>query len=232
VPKNEYKLVRTRRLSGSISIRIKNGEVIASAPFWVPKIAVDSFVKEKADWIEKSLKSQKPVEAGKKYITGETHLLFGKEYLLEVVTSVSPIRTIVKESGNKLVVEVYVGFNKEKLAKEIQDAMLRFYLEKGIGYLTEKVNFYTSLLGVDYSKIEIKKVSSIWGSCSAKNVLSFNRKLVMAPEDIIDYVIIHEVCHLRERNHSSRFWGLVFRFDRKYKEHRRWLHINHAILSL
>lgn len=232
MPKIDYKIIRTRRLSGSISIRIKNGEVIVRAPFWVPKIALDSFVNEKSDWIKKSLKFQKPIESGKKYITGEKHLLLGKEYELQIISADKPCRTSVQNIEDKLVVEVYVGFDKEKISREIQDAMLRFYLEKGIAYLTEKVNYYTSLLEVDYTKIEIKKVSSIWGSCSAGNALSFNRKLVMAPEEIIDYVIIHEVCHLRERNHSSRFWGLVFKYDRKYKEHRRWLHLNHSLLTI
>lgn len=232
MPKIEYKILRTKRFTGSISIKIKNGEVVASAPFWVPKMAIDNFISEKSDWIIKSLKAQKPVEADKKYITGEKHLFFGKEYSLDIITVEKPIRTNVKNKDDRLVVEVYVGINKEKLAQEVQKALLHFYLEKGISYLTEKVNYYTNLLEVEYSKIEIKKVSSIWGSCSAKNVLSFNRKLVLAPLDIIDYVIVHEVCHLRERNHSSRFWGLVFKFDKNYKEHRKWLHLNHRLLTI
>lgn len=230
--KIDYKIQRTKRLTGNISIKIKNGEVLVSAPFWVPKLGIDNFVNEKSDWIIKSLKAQKPVEVGKKYITGEKHLFFGKEYSLDIITVGKPVRTNVKNTDDRLVVEVYVGINKEKLAQEVQKALLHFYLEKGISYLTEKVNYYASLLEVEYSKIEIKKVSSIWGSCSAGNALSFNRKLVLAPLNIIDYVIIHEVCHLKERNHSSRFWGLVFKFDKNYKEHRKWLHLNHNLLTI
>ncbi|PIP85683.1 hypothetical protein COW83_03000, partial [Candidatus Collierbacteria bacterium CG22_combo_CG10-13_8_21_14_all_43_12] len=75
-------------------------------------------------------------------------------------------------------------------------------------------------------------VSSIWGSCSPSNRLCFNRKLIMAPHEVVDYVVIHEVCHLVHRNHSSRFWGLVAKLDPKYKEHRRWLYRNHSLLSI
>ncbi len=232
MPNIEYKIIRNRRLTGNISLRIKNGEVIVQAPFWVPKAVIQSFVDSKSGWIKNSLSKSKPLLPDKSYFDGEDHLLFGKSFVLERVLNDKPIRTNVTTTDNKLRVSVYSGFDENKKTQEIKDALLRFYLEQGIGYLTEKVNYYTELLGVTYNKIEIKKVSSIWGSCSAKNVLSFNRKLVMAPYEIIDYVIIHEVCHLRERNHSSRFWGQVFKYDRYYKDHRRWLQQNSNLLTI
>lgn len=232
MPNLEYKIIRNRKLSGNVSLKIKDGEVIVQAPFWVPKAIIQNFVDSKLEWIKKALTKSKPALPSKNYFNGEDHLLFGKSYILERAVSDKPIRTSVTVTDNKLVVNVYDKFDENKKTQEIKDALLRFYLEQGIGYLTEKVNYYTEILGVTYTKIEIKKVSSIWGSCSAKNVLSFNRKLVMAPYEIIDYVVIHEVCHLRERNHSSRFWGLVFKYDRYYKDHRRWLSQNSSLLTI
>ena len=232
MPNIEYKIIRNRRLTGNISLKIKNGEVVVQAPFWVPKTIIQNFVDSKESWIKSVLAKTKPAEPNKNYFDGENHLLFGKSYTLERILSDIPTRTTVVTEGSLLRITLYKNFDEAKKVQEIKDALLRFYLEKGIGYLTEKVNFYTETLGVTYTKIEIKKVSSIWGSCSAKNVLSFNRKLVMAPYEIIDYVIIHEVCHLRERNHSSRFWGLVFKYDRYYKDHRRWLQQNSALLTI
>lgn len=232
MPNLSYKIVRNRRLTGSVSIKIKNGEVVVSAPFWVPKPFIDNFVQEKKDWIVKALQKTTQPVVEKEYFNGEDHLLFGTPHNLLILPQSKPTRTTVIKNGTNLEIKLFVGFDSQKQKQEIKDALLRFYLEQGIGYLTEKVNYYTNLLGVEYSKIEIKKVSSIWGSCSAGNALSFNRKLVMAPYEIIDYVIIHEVCHLRERNHSSRFWGLVFKYDRQYKEHRHWLHKNSSLLTL
>lgn len=229
----EYQIVRSRKLTSRISINIKNGQVIVRAPFWVPRFTIDNFVNSKLDWIKQALSRRPAFEVSEgKYIEGEKHLLFGEEYTLNIIYSSKVIRTKVTIEEKNLIVNISEAHSESVRKKEIKDALLRFYLEKIVDYLTEKANYYCNLLGVDYSKIEVKKVSSIWGSCSAKNVLSFNRKLAMAPKIIVDYVIIHEVCHLRERNHSSRFWGLVFKFDRDYKQHRRWLSQNHQLLTI
>ncbi len=232
VPKIEYKIIRNKKLTGNISLGIKNGEVIVRAPFWVPKNIIDNFVVSKNNWIKKALEKTSPPLHTKNYSHGEEHLLFGQNYQLDIELVETPVRTVVSKDNTRLNVKIYKHFDETKKTQEIKDALLRFYLEVGIGYITDKVNYYTKELGVEYSKIDIKKVSSIWGSCSGKNVLSFNRKLVMAPNEITDYVIIHEVCHLRERNHSSRFWGLVFKYDRYYKEHRRWLFKNSSLLTI
>ncbi len=227
-----YKIIKTKKLTGSVSIRIKEGEVIVRAPFWYPKIAIENFLEQKKDWILKALQKTKLEVDEKDYQENEKHLYLGKAYPLKIITDNNLIRTRVEKIDESLVVFISSMFTEAKKKQEIKDALLRFYLENAIHYITDKVNYYTQSLGVEYSKIEIKKVSSIWGSCSGKNVLSFNRKLIMSPEEIIGYVIIHEVCHLRERNHSSRFWGLVFKYDRQYKDHRRWLHNNSSLLTI
>lgn len=232
VPKIDYQLIRSKKLTGNITLRIKDGAVVVRAPFWVPMFAIQNFVDQKSSWIIKNMSAVYPSTPSKSYEDGEKHLFFGKDLPLKIVSTPTPQRTSIQDKGEHLEVSIYSGFSSAKIKQEIKDALLRFYLEEGVGYITEKVNYYTNLLGVDYSKIDIKKVSSIWGSCSGKNVLSFNRKLIMAPYEIIDYVVIHEVCHLRERNHSSRFWGLVFKYDREYKIHRGWLSKNHKLLTI
>lgn len=229
----DYEIVRSKKLSSRVSLNIKDGRVIVRAPFWVPKFTIDGFVASRSAWITQALKkSPLKNETTLNYEVGEKHLFFGQEYILQINLESGMVRSSVSIDENSLVVTVSSHHSPENQKKEIKEALLRFYLEKLVDYLTEVSNKYCLLLGVDYSKIEVKKVSSIWGSCSAKNVLSFNRKLAMAPKKIVDYVIIHEVCHLRERNHSSRFWGLVFKFDRDYKQNRKWLRDNHMLLTI
>ncbi len=229
----EYKIVKRKRFTGGVSLRIKDGSVTVTAPFWVTTSAIEQFIQSKIDWIKNTITKQlSTVQPKKLYEAGENHLLFGQEKKLQIVFSDSPTRTTISLEQEALLARVYSGFDTQKQKLEIETSLLRFYLEQGIEYITEKANYYSDLLGVSYSKIDIKKVSSIWGSCSAKNVLSFNRKLVMAPKEIIDYVIIHEVCHLRERNHSSRFWALVRNFDKNYKQNRHWLSKNHHFLTI
>lgn len=79
-------------------------------------------------------------------------------------------------------------------------------------------------LGVAWSRIEIRDQRSRWGSCSTRGTLSFNWRLVLAPFEVLDYVVVHELCHLREANHSPRFWKLVEGRRPDWREHRNWLH--------
>lgn len=202
------------------------------APFWVPGYVIQKYIEDKSDWIRRHLAATEVNKYAKKYIEGEKHLFFGREYPLKLETTDSPTRTSVELLEDHILVRLYEGHGGVKKNTEIKDGLLRWYLESGISVITEKVNRYTGAIGVDYSQIDIKKVSSIWGSCSPGNRLCFNRKLIMAPHEVVDYVVIHEVCHLVHRNHSSRFWGLVAKFDPKYKEHRRWLRRNHHLMTI
>lgn len=234
MPSFQYKVLRTKKFTAGISLSVHPDRgVVVKAPFWLPDIAIRKFVEDKAAWIEKNLKRlrvSKPME--KEYVVGEKHLYFGREYPLRFIEIDTPERTEANISEEDIYITLYKGHTGNKRLEEIKEAILRLYLESGVGIVTEKVNFYSSRIGVEYSRIDIKKVSSIWGSCSPTNRLCFNRKLIMAPHEVVDYVIIHEICHMVHRNHSSRFWGLVAKFDPHYREHRRWLHRNHSLLTI
>lgn len=228
-----YKIIRNRRFSSNatISITEKNG-VVVRVPFWMPNAFVNNFIEEKTDWIKKHLERLNSKKISQKYTDGEKHLFFGKEYPLSIKTSDSPGRCRIELLEDKLQVQIYSGTPENQYATKIKEALLYWYLEKGIEVITDKVNFYSEKMGVTYKKINLKNVTSIWGSCSPTNCLSFNRKLVMAPHEVVDYVVIHEVAHMVHRNHSSRFWSLVSQFDHQYKSHRRWLKLNHHLLSI
>nr|WP_297767601.1 SprT family zinc-dependent metalloprotease [uncultured Butyrivibrio sp.] len=86
-----------------------------------------------------------------------------------------------------------------------------------------KVRSYAALIGVTYGNITIRMQKSRWGSCSAKGNLNFNCLLMKTPDEIIDYVIVHELCHRKEMNHSPRFWAEVEKIIPDYKEKRKWL---------
>ncbi|MCR4584773.1 MAG: M48 family metallopeptidase [Lachnospiraceae bacterium] len=89
--------------------------------------------------------------------------------------------------------------------------------------LPERVRYYADIMGVQYGRITIRMQKSRWGSCSSKKNLNFNCLLMLTPQEIIDYVIVHELCHLKEMNHSPRFWAEVEKVLPDYKERRKWL---------
>lgn len=228
----DYTIVRTNKLFPRVSIKISSEKgVVIRAPFWMTKGMIDSLVKEKKSWIEKNLKGIKQ-KITKKYENGEPHLFFGKEYFLKINQTSTLCRCKISIVESYFQVEIHESISKDKLPEKIKEAMLYWYLEKGIETITDKVNLYSQKIGVNYKKIDLKKVTSIWGSCSPSNCLSFNRKLVMAPHEVVDYVVIHEVAHMVHRNHGREFWELVAKFDPQYKQHRNWLRLNHHLLAI
>lgn len=96
--------------------------------------------------------------------------------------------------------------------------------------LREKAKEFAKLLSVEFKEIRIKDQRSRWGSCSSKGNLNFNWRIVMAPEPVCDYVVIHELCHLKHMDHSENFWHLVQSICPEYKQYRRWLKENGASL--
>ncbi len=114
--------------------------------------------------------------------------------------------------------EEYVKALEPFSAEDIQD-MARMALE----IIPPKVEYYAKRIGVDYGRITIRNQKTRWGSCSSKGNLNFNCLLMQAPEEVLNYVIVHELCHRKEMNHSKNFWQLVEQEMPDYKVHRQWL---------
>jgi len=96
--------------------------------------------------------------------------------------------------------------------------------------ITARVRHWAGVLDLEYNRICVKDQRTLWGSCSGKRNLNFNLRLAAAPPEALDYVVIHELCHLREMNHSKNFWALVRQACPDYAVHRRWLRDNSALV--
>jgi len=113
----------------------------------------------------------------------------------------------------------------------LESALEHWYRAEAAKLIGERAHKLSTQLGVSYKKITIRGQKTRWGSCSRKKNLSFNWKLLMAPEPVIDYVIIHELTHLKEMNHSERFWELVAQHCHRWREHKKWLKQHEANLT-
>lgn len=105
-------------------------------------------------------------------------------------------------------------------------ALEKRYRDAAADYIPKRVEYYHTLTGGNYSKITIRDQKTRWGSCSASGTLSFSFRLMMAPPRVLDYVVVHELCHLTYMNHSKDFWNMVESILPDYKEHRKWLKEN------
>lgn len=98
--------------------------------------------------------------------------------------------------------------------------------------ITARVEYYHSVTGGHYTSITIRDQKTRWGSCSSLGTLSFNYRLIFAPPRVLDYVVVHELCHLTHMNHSRNFWDMVERIMPEYKEYRQWLREHGSELNL
>jgi len=130
----------------------------------------------------------------------------------------SEIKKIV-ENKAQWIYKKQLEFKKRKSGKYVSKKYTKRFLIK-------QVNFYASKVGTYPEKINIKKLRSRWGSTTKNNVINLNENLLKAPKGAIDYVILHEICHLKIRNHSHRFWELLQKFMPDYLENKHWLEVN------
>ena len=114
--------------------------------------------------------------------------------------------------------------HKEKSHQTL--ALEKRYRDAATDYIPKRVAYYHEFTGGNYQKITIRDQKTRWGSCSANGTLSFSFRLMMAPPRVLDYVVVHELCHLTHMNHSKDFWNMVESILPDYKEHRKWLKEN------
>jgi predicted metal-dependent hydrolase len=204
----EYKLLRSSRKTLTIQIA-KTGEVLVKAPYAISRKRIEDFIFLKEDWI---IKHKKIVEENCRNLEnfkldpGNKLLLVGKEYPIiygKNVAFLGDSFSVIKGEevkSRQLMVEVYKDLAKSVIINRVKDI--------------------SDLIGLKPTSINITSAKTRWGSCSGKNTLNFSYKLLMAEFELIDYVIIHELCHLKEHNHSDEFWVLVSEFIPDYKEKR------------
>lgn len=196
------------------------GEVELVVPWHVSFQEGERFVAEQAEWLERTLerKARQRLEVPRRrLVTGVKLPNFGREYELEVCEEPGRKRTSFVEAGKK--VKVRIGSQIE-----VKPTLLRWYKKKAREYFNGKVQDYGIRLGVHVQKVVVSSARSQWGSCMSEGRrVSLQWRLALAPKEVANYVIAHEVAHLKVAEHSASFWELVAKVDRGYEKHRRWL---------
>ena len=123
-------------------------------------------------------------------------------------------------------IEKHLSSCSAKEQQKLSDQELRALREKARALVTERVQFYAPLIGVTYNQIAIRAQYTRWGSCSSKGNLNFNCLLALVPPEVLDYIVVHELCHLKELNHSDRFWNEVAKTLPDYKTRKKWMKDN------
>ena len=217
-----YEIVYTDRKTLNISVE-RDKSVIVRAPSSLSKERIEEIVQKKKLWIlEKINHSQKyPGEVEiKEFVSGETLMYLGKNYDLKIVKE--DIDGLIFDSGFK------ISESNRFKAKMI---FKKWLMEQGLDRIKSRTTYFAKNLGVKYKEIKISDMKYRWGSCTVKGNLVFNWRIIKAPITVMDYIIVHELAHLIELNHSPEFWNIVAVQLPEYEKARTWLRKHGEILE-
>jgi len=220
---NIDQVIRTNRKSIALIVK-RDGRLVVRAPLDATDEQIFSVINRKSNWIEvkqQEVLSTYPQTSKKEIVNGEGFLYLGKSYRLKIIDQAeTPLKL-----GNFFILDQF-------LLSEAKEVFIKWYKEKACEVLSERVAWYAEKIGVEIEAVKITSATSRWGSCSAKGTLSFPWRLVMAPVPVIDYVVIHELVHIFEKNHSKTFWNQVHALMPDYENKIAWLEKNGHTLNL
>jgi predicted metal-dependent hydrolase len=219
--------VRSARKSVALVVET-DGRVIVRAPFKVPQAYLAAWVAEKAGWVgekraEMVRRAQAPGRAAgspRRFAVGEQFLYLGQAYPLEIRTGQRPDLLF----AGRFSLSATAG---DRACQVFEN----WYRGEARAYFRRRVDELARQHGFTVNGLRLSSARTRWGSCGPTGTLNLNWRLIMAPPDVIDYVILHELAHLRERNHSARFWSLVAALAPGYQTQRKWLKTNGGSLN-
>lgn len=217
------KLIRSKRKTVQISVS-REGKLIVRAPLRLPMKHILRFVSDKREWIEKnrSLAYERMSKTpSRNFQNGEVIYYLGTPYQL-----------IRSQRETRIAFQDDKFIFPESFMDDPHNHLKHWYIEKAREYIKQRLNAYADMTGIRFRSLRITSARRRWGSCSSKDSLNFTWRLIQAQPKAIDYVIVHELCHVVFKNHSRAFWNLVEQIMPEYLEQRKWLKDNQYLLDI
>lgn len=207
----EFKFkVKKSKKAKYVSLRVSPFDGLeVVVPFFLKDFNVEKLLYSKRVWIKQKLLIVQNLKTKR--------LLFGNKILLEEQFNLFDNFSVLL-NNDKLIISKPLSYNRN-----VDEIYERWLFEQAENYIPKRVNYIAKQFNFEFNKIKIKNQKTRWGSCSSKKNLSFNYRLISFDKKVIDYVIIHELCHLKEMNHSKDFWKLVEDCMPDYKLHRKMI---------
>lgn len=207
--------IRKNKLARSVKLSVGvDGNLRASIPYYSPEFAVRRLVNGSRDEIRKMLATH---NAKNSYqdgdLIGKTHTLFLRKFSGEEIK--------ISNEGNQILVQIpqELAFENPLVQSEIRKTVSKILRKQAKAYLPRRISFLAEKYGFSFEKLRFSHTGTRWGSCSSSGTISLNIALMNLPHHLIDYVIIHELCHTRQMNHSSKFWQEVEKYCPDYKKY-------------
>lgn len=219
----DFNLIYKKRKTIGIYIDLY-GHVEVRVPKDTSEEKVLQLLETKWEWIQSKVKESKERTNGIKekiYDHGETFLYLGNSFPIQIFEDETIAQDYVEFTQNILQIHV-----KQQEDDRIKQALKRFYYQQCKSLVESRIRFYQSEFKSKPRSIRISDNKSTWGTCDSKLQLTFNWKLAMAPLEVIDYVVVHEMCHMVHLNHERSFWRLVGKILPDYEQRKNWLAIS------
>jgi predicted metal-dependent hydrolase len=223
-----YDVIRSRRKTADVVIE-RDGRVIVRTPEATEVQRIENIIKTKRYWIYKNLAEWRDLNATRvirEYRNGEGFLYLGRSYRLSLVDQKEALSL---KNGRFCLKRDLVDIGGIKAARlAFQD----YYIAKGCDYIARRVHYFAPKVGVYSGNIDVRELGHRWASCSPKGDLAFHWKCMMAPGTIIDYIVVHELCHFHFKDHTEAFWNEVDKIIPTYLERKEWLKKNGAAMDV
>lgn len=218
----EYRVVYSNRKTMALTVE-RDRTIVVRAPTGTPAATIQRAVEAKKLWLYQKLNHPQKYPAHpvrKEFVTGESLLYLGRYYRLEVTDDDEP--------GVRFANRFYIARRHRHAAG---DLLRQWYIARAEERLPPRIAFFAAAMGVQYARLLISDLKYRWASCTPKNNLNFNWRIIKAPDFVIDYLIVHELAHLLEPNHTPDFWNIVAVQLPHYQRARDWLRTNGATLE-
>jgi predicted metal-dependent hydrolase len=218
----KYEVIHSKRKTIMVTVE-RDCSIVVRAPEGVDADKVAAVVESKKLWLYEKLKNPQKYSQVKKtreFVSGEAILYLGKNY-----------RLAIKKNGNESIYlngkYIVTGTTSDHASQLFRD----WYIQKANEQILPRVERYANNMGVEFNEAKISNMRYRWGSCTPKDNLNFNWKLIKAPIYAIDYVIVHELAHLLEHNHTTRFWNIIRTQVPEYLKAKTWLKEHGEVLD-
>lgn len=220
----EYELVFRKRKTVSLFVE-RDGKIKLIAPENLERKKIEEIIESKRYWIYTKLAEWEDMNSSRvnrQFRSGQGFMYLGSSYRLEVTDNTD------KD------LKLYRGkfYLKKSKLNQAEDIFKEFYREKGKKKLNERVELYKRQMGVDPKNIRVMELKNRWGSCTKDGNLNFHWKCVLAPITIMDYIVVHELAHLKCKDHNNEFWNIVDKVMPDYMKRKNWLRDNGASLDI
>jgi predicted metal-dependent hydrolase len=218
------KVIRTNRQK-TATVKVEEGMVSVVVPDDLSDARIEEVVRKKTRWVREKLLLQRQHNQikPKEYVSGECFTYLGKNYRLKVDVVTYRSEESVKLIRGRLVVSLTKGDDNCDLIRANLEQWYKFHAEQK---LQDKVHRYADIIGVSPKSVGIRTFKSRWGSCSTNGDVTFNWKIIIASNRIVDYVVVHELCHMKHHDHSAAFWNSVEKVIPDYQACKEWLKEN------